>query len=189
MKSVKENVSIEFTATSFDSIVFFLLSNFHAITTLVSSVATLLLSNKDTLLDDLFICITILISLFIFRNSKYNLLDPRDGKGTEIKRNSCKKAVQTLIFFKNKTLTLLRHFVFRIVLISTYARSCSINVKLKNLITFTTFFFYLGFLTRTFTNHRTAGEEGGHFFNSSLPLPPASQTLAERLLLRAHLCT
>ena len=37
------------------------------------------------------------------------------------------------------------------------------------------FFFYLGFLSRTFTNHRTAGEVGGHFFNSSLPLPPASQ--------------
>ena len=28
-----------------------------------------------------------------------------------------------------------------------------------------------------FTNHRTAGEEGGHFFNSSLPLPPAPQIL------------
>ena len=39
------------------------------------------------------------------------------------------------------------------------------------------FFFYLGFLLRTFTNHRTAGEGGGHFFNSSLPLPPASQTI------------
>ena len=33
------------------------------------------------------------------------------------------------------------------------------------------------FLSRTFTNHRTAGEWGEHFFNSSLPLPPASQTL------------
>ena len=39
------------------------------------------------------------------------------------------------------------------------------------------FFFYLGFLSRPFTNHRTAGEGGGHFFNSSLPLPPTSQTL------------
>ena len=39
------------------------------------------------------------------------------------------------------------------------------------------FFFYLGFLSRTFTNHRTAGEGGGHFFNSSKLLPPASQTL------------
>ena len=39
------------------------------------------------------------------------------------------------------------------------------------------FFFYLGFLSRTFTNHRAAGEGGGHFFNSSLPLPPASQAI------------
>ena len=38
------------------------------------------------------------------------------------------------------------------------------------------FFFYLGFLSRPFTNNRTAGEWGGHSFNSSLPLPPASQT-------------
>ena len=28
-----------------------------------------------------------------------------------------------------------------------------------------------------FTNHRTAWEGGGHFFNSSLPLPPASHIL------------
>ena len=27
------------------------------------------------------------------------------------------------------------------------------------------------------TNHRTAEEGGGHFIKSSLPLPPASQTL------------
>ena len=39
------------------------------------------------------------------------------------------------------------------------------------------FFSYVGFLSRTFTNHRTAGEGEGHFFNSLLPLPPASQTL------------
>ena len=38
------------------------------------------------------------------------------------------------------------------------------------------FFFYLGFLSRIFTNHRTAGEGGGHFFNSLLPLSPASLT-------------
>ena len=38
-------------------------------------------------------------------------------------------------------------------------------------------FFYLRFLSRAFTNHRTAGEGGGHSFNSSLPLPLASQTL------------
>ena len=33
------------------------------------------------------------------------------------------------------------------------------------------------FLSQPFTNHRTAGEVGGHFFNSLLPLRPASQTL------------
>ena len=38
-------------------------------------------------------------------------------------------------------------------------------------------YIYLGFLSRIFTNHRTAGEGEGHFFNSSLPLLPASQTL------------
>ena len=43
------------------------------------------------------------------------------------------------------------------------------------------FFFYLGFLSRTFANHSTAGEGGGHFFFSSLPLPPASQTLRHQL--------
>ena len=38
-------------------------------------------------------------------------------------------------------------------------------------------FFYPGFLSQPITNHRTAGKGGGHFSNSSLPLPPASQTL------------
>ena len=38
------------------------------------------------------------------------------------------------------------------------------------------FFFYVGFLSRTFTNYRTAGEQRGHFIDSSLPLPPTSQT-------------
>ena len=42
-------------------------------------------------------------------------------------------------------------------------------------------FFCLGFLSRTFTNHRTVGEGGGHFFNSSLPLPPAARTLRHQL--------
>ena len=38
-------------------------------------------------------------------------------------------------------------------------------------------FFYVGFLSRIFTIHRTARESWGYFFNSSLPLPPASQIL------------
>ena len=39
------------------------------------------------------------------------------------------------------------------------------------------FFFYPSFLSRTFTNHRTAREGGGHYIHSLLPLPPASQVL------------
>ena len=38
-------------------------------------------------------------------------------------------------------------------------------------------FFYLGFLSRTFIIHRTPGEEEGYLFNSSPPLPLASQTV------------
>ena len=38
-------------------------------------------------------------------------------------------------------------------------------------------FFYLVFLSRTLTIHRTVGEEEGYFFNSSLQLPLTSQTL------------
>ena len=55
----------------------------------------------------------------------------------------------------------------------------------------TNFFFYLGFLSRPFTIHRTAGEVEGYFFNSSLSLSMAfhrhlhiSRTItAERSLL------
>ena len=42
---------------------------------------------------------------------------------------------------------------------------------------FFSFLTHLGFFSRTFTNHRATEEGGEHFFNSSLPLPPASQTL------------
>ena len=38
-----------------------------------------------------------------------------------------------------------------------------------------TFFFYTRFLSRTFTIHRTAGKGKSYLFNSSLPLPRASQ--------------
>ena len=39
------------------------------------------------------------------------------------------------------------------------------------------FFFYLGFVSQTFTNHMTAREWGRHSINSSVPLPPVSQIL------------
>ena len=53
------------------------------------------------------------------------------------------------------------------------------NAKLHNLPALGTVdcFFYVGFLSPAFTIHRTVGEGGGYFFNSSVPLPPASQTL------------
>ena len=40
-----------------------------------------------------------------------------------------------------------------------------------------TLFFYLGYLLRTFMIHRTVGEGEGYLINTSLQLPPASQTL------------
>ena len=48
-------------------------------------------------------------------------------------------------------------------------------IKLK--LAYSFFFFYLGFLSQPFTNHNTAGQEGGHLFNTSLLLTPVSQTL------------
>ena len=39
------------------------------------------------------------------------------------------------------------------------------------------FFVYLSFFSRPFTNHMTAVEWGGHFFNSSLQSPHATQAL------------
>ena len=49
--------------------------------------------------------------------------------------------------------------------------------KVWNLKSIKVFFFYLGFLSWTFTIRRTAEEKGGYLFNSPLPLPPASQTV------------
>ena len=39
------------------------------------------------------------------------------------------------------------------------------------------YFFFLGFLSQTFMIHRATREGGGYLFNSSLSVPPASQTL------------
>ena len=55
-----------------------------------------------------------------------------------------------------------------------YRSAARLNVR-TSLLFF--FFFYLSFLLQPFTNHWTAWEGGGHLFNSSLPLPPALQTL------------
>ena len=53
------------------------------------------------------------------------------------------------------------------LILSTKNFSLTLLTKCRHI-----FFFYLGFLLRTFTNHRAAEEGGGYFFNSSLPLPP-----------------
>ena len=45
-----------------------------------------------------------------------------------------------------------------------------------------TFFFYLDFISRTFTNHGTAREGGGQFINSALPFPPVLQTDISRMI-------
>ena len=66
---------------------------------------------------------------------------------------------------------------FPLVVIRTFDRFSKLTLPLV-------FFFYLDFLLRTFMIHRTTGEGVGYLFNSSLPLPPASQ-----LLQRGHLCT
>ena len=52
-----------------------------------------------------------------------------------------------------------------------------INVRIFCLLT-NDFFSIWDFLSRSFTNHRTTGERGGYFFNSYVPLLPASQTLS-----------
>ena len=48
------------------------------------------------------------------------------------------------------------------------------------------FFSYLSFLLRTITIQRTAGEGGGYFYSSSVPLPPASQTLRHSPAINAE---
>ena len=49
------------------------------------------------------------------------------------------------------------------------------------------FFFYLGFLSRTSTIHKTVGEGGGHLFNSALPLYPLHSHLDISLVITGDL--
>ena len=64
------------------------------------------------------------------------------------------------------------------IFVVTFLQTCK---KLLILQTTRYFFSCLGFLSRTFTTHGTAGEGGGYLFNSSLPLSSASQTLRHQL--------
>ena len=53
----------------------------------------------------------------------------------------------------------------------------TLSVRLNPLFFLVDIFFYLGFLSQQFTNHRTSGKGAGQFFNFSLALSTASQTL------------
>ena len=65
---------------------------------------------------------------------------------------------------------------------STYTESLFLHVVNHNLpYLFSCFFFYLVFLSRIFTIHRTAGEGGGYLLISFLPVLPASQKLGYQL--------
>ena len=50
---------------------------------------------------------------------------------------------------------------------SNFKRLCTVA---RVLLLMSQYFFYLGFLSRTFTIHRTAGKGGGYPFNYSVPL-------------------
>ena len=50
------------------------------------------------------------------------------------------------------------------------------------------FFFFLGFLSRTFTFHRTAGKGERCLFKSSILLPPASRTRTGTFGFQAQVC-
>ena len=76
-------------------------------------------------------------------------------KVSKLRLKCCIESLYIDIILKRNKITILSQFLVK-------------NLKL---------FFWGGFLSRTFTNHRTTGEGEGYFINSSLPLPPTSQTL------------
>ena len=81
---------------------------------------------------------------------------------------------------------------FNLVLKTVKNNICELKTKFRALKSefHISFFFYLDFLSRTFTINRTAGEGGGYLFNSSVPFLPASQyTLSGQLLQKADLYT
>ena len=69
--------------------------------------------------------------------------------------------------------------------LSSCTQTKSLFLHAKSIIFFFCFvlfcFFYLAFLSRLFTIHRTAGERGGYLIFFFLPLPPASQTRRHQL--------
>ena len=52
-----------------------------------------------------------------------------------------------------------------------------------------TFFFYLGFLSQPFMNHKTAGEDQGQLLSTTSICFTDTYSLVKQLLQKAHLCT
>ena len=99
--------------------------------------------------------------------------------GRRLFQSKVMKGVKPLLLMP-ETNALSERLYSKLTRIKTYHRS-NVNhnrsTSTEKFYTAWIFFFCLGFLSRTFTIHRTAGEEGGYLFNSSLPLPPVSQAL------------
>ena len=76
-----------------------------------------------------------------------------------------------------KNLMLTVHQLFDEPVMKKMRQDLSHSLESKSSSSSVSFFFYLGFLSWTFTIHRAAGEGGGYLFNSSLTVSPASQTL------------
>ena len=83
-----------------------------------------------------------------------------------------KNASRKSVIFKNFRIHFNNHSV------SNVLRKWSMSIKYRAMICVKYFFFFLGFLSRTFTIHRTAWKGGKNFLNSFLQYPPASQTPA-----------
>ena len=89
-------------------------------------------------------------------------------------RNTASSRAKNVVHATNQDL-------FNITYNSDYNRFCCLAMCYSNCVELVHIYkmdgISMGYLSQPFTNHRTAGEGGGHFFISSLPLPPASQTL------------
>ena len=83
--------------------------------------------------------------------------------------------LQTLLVIKQPLFSYKKTDLYYFILPAFFSDILIILISIMNV--FSSFFSIWAFFHDTLTNHRTAGKGGGYFFNSSLPLPPTSQTL------------
>ena len=77
-------------------------------------------------------------------------------------------------FYLNNSITNIQlSFTASIRRLRSIAACCELSLFLET--RFSYYLFYLGFHSQKFMIHRTASKGRGHFFDSSLPLPLASQ--------------